>query len=340
MKSENKKLTINLADRSYDVHVGKGLLKKANEYFNLERKVVVVTDSGVPESYSKAIAALCKESKIVTFPEGEKSKNIDTFTHICKKMLTFDLQRTDAVVAVGGGVTGDMAGFAAASYMRGIDFYNVPTTLLSMVDSSIGGKTAIDFEGVKNILGAFHQPKGVIIDTDVLQTLDKRQFSSGLAEVIKMSLTSDKELFELLENGLWKSDISKVITRALVIKKSVVEADEKEGSIRKILNFGHTFGHGIEAVSNLYHGECVALGMLPMSSENVRKRLIPLLNEMNLPTKINVDTDETFRFMRHDKKGNNKGTSVVFVDSIGSYRLENLSFDTLEKHISDILAKL
>lgn len=340
MKSENKILKINLGERSYEVCIGKGILTSAGERFNLQRRVAIVTDSGVPEEYSLAVASLCKEAKIITFPQGEENKNIDTFAYICKELLTFGLQRKDAVVAIGGGVVGDMAGFAAASYMRGVDFYNIPTTLLSMVDSSIGGKTAIDFHGAKNILGAFYQPKGVLIDTEVLKTLDKRQLSSGLAEVIKMASTSDKELFEMLDEGLWESDIGEVIARALKIKKDVVEADEKESSLRKILNFGHTFGHGIEALGGLYHGECVALGMLPMCADGVRKRLIPLLQKMNLPTEINTDLTRAFEFMRHDKKGDGEGASAVFVDEIGSARIENVSFSDLEKHIEEYLNSL
>lgn len=337
MKSDNKNLTVELGKRSYNITIGKGLLARADEYFDLKRKVVIVTDTGVPRKYAEQIASLCSDAKIVTFPEGEESKNIDTFAYICKEMLTFNLQRSDAVIAVGGGVVGDISGFAAASYMRGVDFYNVPTTLLSMVDSSVGGKCAIDFSGVKNILGAFYQPKGVLIDTDVLETLDKRQFSAGLAEVVKMSLTSDGELFSLLEEGLWKNDIAEVITRALLIKKQVVEADEKEGSLRKILNFGHTLGHGIEALGGLYHGECVALGMLPMCESSVRARLIPLLREMNLPTKINIEKERAFEFMRHDKKGVKGSVDAVFVDKIGSFRLEKTEFSELENLISDYL---
>lgn len=334
---KNKCIRIELGEKSYDVHIGSSLLAEADKLFDLNRRVVVVTDSGVPSEYSKVVASLCREAKIVTFPEGEANKNIDTYARICREMLDFELQRKDAVVAVGGGVVGDMAGFAAASYMRGIDFYNVPTTLLSMVDSSVGGKTAIDFGGVKNILGAFHQPRGVLIDTDVLKTLDKRQFSSGLAEVVKMSLTSDAELFALLEEGLWRNDIAETVSRALKIKKSVVEADERESSLRKILNFGHTLGHGIEALGGLYHGECVALGMLPMATGSVRERLVPLLREMGLPTEISADIDRAFEFMRHDKKGDGDKADAVFVDGFGKSRLEKIAFSELEKHILSYL---
>ncbi|MBQ3016557.1 MAG: 3-dehydroquinate synthase [Clostridia bacterium] len=331
--SDAKTLRVDLADRSYDITVGKGLLDLANKHMNLSRRVAIVTDSGVPKKYAEVIASLCDESKIITFPEGEESKNIGTYTYICEQLLTFGLQRKDAIVAVGGGVVGDMAGFAAATYMRGVDFYNVPTTLLSQVDSSIGGKTAIDFGGVKNILGAFYQPRAVLIDTDVLSTLDKRQISSGLAEVVKMSLTSDKELFEALESGLWKTDIADMIIRALKIKKAVVEADEREGGLRKILNFGHTFGHGIEALGGLYHGECVALGMIPMCAEELRPRVKNLLKSMGLPTEFSGDHDSAFSFMKHDKKGDGAKTDAVFVDAPGSYRLEKIELSKLCEYI-------
>ena len=164
---------------------------------NLNRKVLVVTDSGVPEEYSSIIVDAAKEPVLVTLPEGEGSKTLDSFGMLCRRMLDEGFTRRDCVVAVGGGVCGDMAGFAAASYMRGIDFYNVPTTVLSQVDSSIGGKTAIDFGGYKNIVGAFYPPRAVLIDPDTLKTLPARQISNGLSEAVKMALTSDEELFQI-----------------------------------------------------------------------------------------------------------------------------------------------
>ena len=163
-------IPLNLGSDSYDITLERGALKKASEIFKIKDKVLVVTDSGVPTEYSRAVAEQFAQSFIYTFPEGEQSKNFDTYKSICEKLLALSFTRKDAVIAVGGGVTGDMAGFAAATYMRGIDFYNIPTTVLSQVDSSIGGKTAIDLGNVKNIIGAFHQPKGVIIDPEVLLT--------------------------------------------------------------------------------------------------------------------------------------------------------------------------
>ena len=327
-------LTMNLGDRSYDILVSNSTLDSVGKFINLERKVAIITDSGVPEEYSKAIASQCKNAIVITFDQGEENKNLETYKYICEKILDFGLERSDAIVAVGGGVVGDISGFVASTYMRGIDFYNIPTTLLSQVDSSIGGKTAIDFCGVKNILGSFYQPKAVIISTDTLRTLDKRQISSGIAEVIKMSLTSDEELFKDLEEGLFEKDKKQTIIRALKIKKSVVEADEKENSIRKILNFGHTFGHGIEALGNLYHGECVALGMIPMCEKKLRPRLINLLSNFNLPTSFEaIDIDKAAEFIQHDKKSSGGVINVVFVDSPGSYRIEKMSAEEILRHI-------
>ena len=191
---------MNLGEDSYDIIVERGALAKANEYLNLNRRVLVVTDSGVPSEYASAVAAQCKESVICTVESGEGSKSLETFGKLLKAMLDNGFSRKDCVVAVGGGVVGDLSGFVASAYMRGIDFYNIPTTLLSQIDSSIGGKTAINLVGVKNIVGAFYQPKRVIIDPELLKTLSPRQISSGLAEAVKMALTSDKELFDIFES--------------------------------------------------------------------------------------------------------------------------------------------
>ncbi|MBQ8380956.1 MAG: 3-dehydroquinate synthase [Clostridia bacterium] len=329
-------LKMELGDSGYNIYLGSDLLSSSDKFFDLDCRAAIVTDSGVPKAYSEAVAARCREAKIITVPYGEENKNIDTYSYICKELLAFGLQRKDAVVAVGGGVVGDMAGFAAATYMRGVRFYNVPTTLLSQVDSSIGGKCAIDFLGVKNILGAFYQPKAVLIDTDVLSTLDARQLSAGLAEVVKMSLTSDKDLFLDLENELWKKDLTNVIYRALMIKKNVVEQDERESSLRKILNFGHTLGHGIEALGGYLHGECVALGMLPMCSSEVARKLIPILKDMKLPTDLSdIDPDAVIEYAKHDKKGNGDFCDAVFVDTPGSYRLESASFSELYERLKN-----
>ena len=247
-------------------------------------------------------------------------------------MLKLGFGRKDAVVAVGGGVVGDLAGFAASAYMRGIAFYNIPTTVLSQVDSSIGGKTAVNLDGIKNIVGAFYQPRKVLVDLDLLSTLPQRQISNGLAEAVKMSLTSDADLFGLFEIGNISENMDEIITRSLMIKKNVVEQDEKEQGLRKILNFGHTIGHGIESfehLNGLYHGECVALGMIPMVSDTLRPRLIKVLENLSLPTSVELDCDAVYAAMIHDKKGEGDCVTVTTVPDAGRYEMKRVAFDEL-----------
>lgn len=315
----------------YDIVIGQSILKSLTEYLNLDRKVLIVTDSGVPAEYAKTVADLCKIPVLLTLPEGEKSKNINEFQNILSTMLDSEFTRKDCVIAVGGGVVGDISGFVASCYMRGIDFYNIPTTLLSQVDSSIGGKTAIDFGGIKNSVGAFYQPKKVIIDTDVLKTLDSRQLFSGLTEAIKMAATSDEKLFSLIENSedIWR-DLPKIIESAILIKKDVVEKDPKENGLRRVLNFGHTIGHAIEALEKgtLLHGECVALGMLPFCSKDAKIRILKVLKKYSLPTEI-AHHDELIPYIKHDKKLTENGIVTVFVNRIGNFEFRKMSAEEI-----------
>lgn len=323
----------------YNIFLERGALGKAGEYFNLNRRALIVTDSGVPEEYPAAAAEQCGKPFLVTVPEGEPSKCFDTYKLLLKELVKNGFTRSDCVIAVGGGVVGDMAGFAAASYMRGIDFYNIPTTVLSQVDSSVGGKVAIDFEGYKNIVGAFYPPSGVIIDPDTLSTLPERQISNGLAEALKMSMTSDEELFGIFENKDINGNIDVIIERSVKIKRAVVERDEKESGLRKILNFGHTIAHAIESQNDmrgLYHGECVAVGMIPMCSEPVRKRLIPILKRLRLPTGTEIDSDRLINAMRHDKKMAGDEITVIYVPQIGSYEMKTMPFEQFAGEIKEI----
>ena len=328
------KIHMNLDKDSYDIVVKRGILGAANQHLNLGRRVLIVTDTGVPKEYADTVAKQCKESFICTVEMGEASKSIDVFQKLLQMMLNNGFSRNDCVVAVGGGVVGDLSGFAASAYMRGIDFYNIPTTLLSQIDSSIGGKTAINFGGVKNIVGAFYQPKKVLIDPLLLDTLPARQFSNGLAEAVKMALTSDKELFRIFEKEDIKNNIDEIIIRSLTIKKNVVEQDEKESGLRKILNFGHTIGHAIESsegMSHLYHGECVALGMIPMCSEALRPRVIEVLKKCELYREINYDWDKITEALSHDKKADGNTVTITTVDEIGSFQLKTVKcFEVIE----------
>ena len=335
-------LRMELGDRSYDIVIRRGSLSEAGKYMKLDRKVLVVTDDGVPAVYAKTVAAQCLSAEVVTLPQGEKTKCLESFRLLLKAMLERGFTRKDCVVAVGGGVIGDLAGFAASAYMRGVDFYNIPTTTLSQIDSSIGGKVAIDLDGYKNTVGAFWQPKLVLIDPDTLSTLDRRQYASGLAEAVKMSLTSDAELFEMFESGDTDSRLGEIIRRSLMIKKRVVEQDERESGLRKILNFGHTVGHGIETAENgrLMHGECVALGMLPMCSESLRERLRAVLKSLGLPTEITAPIEKIKEAMLHDKKSDEGGVTVVRVDEAGSFRLEKIAFNELFRQLEEYLTEV
>ena len=320
-------IPIKTSTGEYNIYLERGSFQKAGEYLNLDRKVLIVTDSGVPEIYAKTVAKQCKTPFIVTIPMGEASKCFENYKMLLSKMVEYEFTRTDCVVAVGGGVVGDLSGFVAASFMRGVDFYNIPTTVLSQVDSSIGGKVAIDFEGFKNIVGAFYPPKAVIIDSETLKTLPDRQISNGLAEALKMSMTSDARLFEIFENKDIMQNIDEIIEKSLMIKKSVVEQDEKESGLRRILNFGHTLAHAIESenkMKNLYHGECVALGMIPMCSKDIRPRLIKILNKLNLPSEISFDNQKIVIALKHDKKMSGDTITVVFVEKIGEFIMKSM----------------
>ena len=329
-------LKLDLGEQSYDIVIERGAISKISSLVPLERKALILTDDGVPAEYSESVAAQCKEAYIVTLPHGEASKSFENYKSLLSYLIEKSFTRTDCMIAVGGGVVGDLCGFVASSYMRGIDFYNVPTTLLSQVDSSIGGKVAIDFDGIKNIVGAFYQPKKVIIDPETLKSPDKRQLYAGLAESIKMSLTSDKELFKIIEESTdIVSDIDTVIVRSLMIKKDVVEKDPKEKGLRRVLNFGHTIGHAIESIENgrLLHGECVALGMVPMCADGVREKLIPVLKKYDLPVSIKLDRDRATELVTHDKKAHGKDVSAVYVSKIGEFKIIEMKPDEIKELI-------
>jgi 3-dehydroquinate synthase len=330
-------LPISLGERSYDIHIEKGSISKMAEIFGIkEKRAFIITDNGVPKEYAMSVADGFASSYIYTVNQGEGSKSLETYGEIMARMIEIGMTRSDVCIAVGGGVVGDLTGFVAATYMRGVDFYNVPTTLLSMVDSSIGGKTAINHGGVKNIVGAFHQPKGVLIDTDALSTLPQRQMVNGIAESIKMAATSNANFFSMLEGEDCYENIEAIIVESLKIKKAVVEQDEREGGLRKILNFGHTFGHAVEAATNmdeLYHGECVAIGMMAITYGDVNKRLGRVLKKYNLPTEYMGDISSTIKLMTSDKKRSGDTVDAVFVEEIGRGEIKRIKVSDLEEII-------
>ena len=252
-------------------------------------------------------------------------------------MLEHHLSRKDTVIALGGGVVGDLSGFCAASYMRGIRYINIPTTMLSMVDSSIGGKTAIDFHGIKNCVGAFWQPSCVIIDPEVLSTLSPRLLHEGMAESIKMGLTHDPKLFELFEQDDYADHIDEIIVRSLLVKQGVVERDERESGERKLLNFGHTYGHAYESYYDLntyLHGECVAMGMMTVvKNPELHSRLEQVLKRLELPLSCDCDKERICQLVQSDKKADHGMVTIVQVDEAGKGYLEEWDEAAIRKGI-------
>ena len=326
------KLTMNLGERSYDIILKNGALENLYQFARLDRRVAVVTDAGVPAEYAQRVADQCRDAKIITVPQGEASKSMKILESVLRQMLEFNMGRGDLVIAVGGGVVGDLAGFAASIYMRGIDFINCPTTTLSMIDSSIGGKTAVDLGETKNIVGSFWQPRLVIVDPSTLATLPRRQYINGLAESVKASLLADPELFAIFEKGDIDEQIGEIIYRSLRFKKSIVEQDETEQGMRKALNFGHTLGHGIEAVrgikgrrtTGLYHGECVALGMLPMIESKTLQKRVRAVYRLGLPLRASYDKQKVLAEMLHDKKAQAGQITLIKVPGLGCWRTETV----------------
>lgn len=349
-----KILQVRHKNGSYPVIIKRGALYELNKYANLKRKIFLVTDDGVPRQYLEAIQAQAQDCYIASFKNGEESKNIDTYSWLLQQMLANDFTRGDLVIALGGGVVGDLAGFAASSYMRGLEFLNVPTTTLAQIDSSIGGKTGIDFAGTKNSIGAFHQPIAVIIDSDLLKTLPKRHYNNGLIEAVKAGIIYDEGLFSLFESeseseGESESesglDIDEVIFRSLCVKKAVVEQDEGERGLRRILNFGHTLGHAVESASlfpqsqllhgesrQLLHGEAVALGMLPMlDSDELKARVTAVLKRLQMPLNVDFDRQKAFLALTHDKKSTASGITTVRADKIGHVYCKEAQKDELKR---------
>ena len=337
-------ITVALDKNSYNITIEPGALARADAYMKLDRKVLLVTDSGVPAQYAKTVAACCADPVIVTIPQGESSKNLQNFELLCRTMLKEGFTRTDCVVAVGGGVVGDLAGFAAASFMRGIDFYNIPTTVLSQVDSSVGGKVAIDMDGIKNCVGAFYQPELVLCDTDCLNTLPEDVFRDGCAEVIKYGILYDPDLFShLAEHGL-NFDREKVITRCVELKRNVVAEDEFDTGARMKLNLGHTIGHGAEAQSHfeISHGKGVAIGMAIVSragaargicDNRTKDAILSILDKFRLPVSCDYSAESLYRAALSDKKRSGGTVNLIIPERIGFCRIEPTPVENIQSFI-------
>lgn len=344
-----KTITVN-ASQKYNVIIGEGLLADAGklcaEAIGICRGVVI-TDSTVDKLYSdKLIASLenvgYQISKFV-FESGEVSKNTNTFVDILEFLAECELTRSDCIFALGGGVVGDISGFAAATYLRGIRFVQFPTTLLAAVDSSVGGKTGIDLKAGKNLAGAFHQPALVVCDYTTLDTLTSEIFADGCAEVIKYGIINDKELFNILKLG-FKNNIEDIIARCVANKRDIVEADEFDNGKRQLLNLGHTLAHSIEKLSNfsISHGSAVAIGMVIVSkisysdnnlSKDSLKEIISLIESADLPTECNYTAHELASVALSDKKRKGDKITLIIPYDIGDSRLVPVDVNKLQEII-------
>ena len=330
------RIEVKTKDKTYPIILERGLLKKVSTYVD-GVQVFLISDDGVPEEYRNTLKAQFPNAHMFVMPQGEASKCFSNLENILEAMLEANLSRNDMVIALGGGVVGDISGFAAATYMRGIRYINIPTTTLAQIDSSIGGKTAIDLGIYKNSVGAFWQPEAVLIDFDVLDTLSKRHFNNGLAEAVKAGMIKDEKIFELFEEENYLDHLEEIITKSIEMKKEVVENDEREKGERKLLNFGHTYGHAYESYYGLdkyLHGECVAMGMMSMvQNEEVRNRLEKVLKKLELPTACDADKDKITEIIRNDKKANHDTITVVKVDEIGKGYLEEWSMEEIRRNL-------
>lgn len=325
-------LKVNL-NPNYTIKIGKNILQNLEEYYAPKGKVLVVLDENVNKH--GIFEKLNKPYEKIVLPDGEKTKSFEYAQRIIQVLLENNFTRDDTLIALGGGVIGDLIGFVASIYMRGIKFISIPTTLLSMVDSSVGGKTAINFLDYKNSVGAFYQPSFVLIDIAVLDSLPKRQFNNGMAEVIKYGCIFSKDLFYSLEQEL---NLEKVIYECLDLKRKVVEEDERDLGLRKVLNFGHTIGHGIESyyeMDKYFHGEAVAIGMLKITKDiSIYDEIKKMLIKYDLPTETEYDKERVFQLMKNDKKaGKNNTIDIILLESIGMAYIKKINIDDLKNYI-------
>ncbi|HEY3519026.1 MAG TPA: 3-dehydroquinate synthase [Gammaproteobacteria bacterium] len=331
-------IVVALGSRSYPIHIGPDLLAKPELYGVTAKQVLIVTNDVVAPLYLKSVQAALsgRELETVIVADGERHKTLATFTTVIDRLIDARFHRDCCLVALGGGVVGDLTGYAAASYQRGVDFVQVPTTLLAQVDSSVGGKTAVNHPRAKNMIGAFHQPIAVLADLRTLRTLPARELGAGLAEIVKYGIIVDAPFFAWLEEHvddlrqLDAAALTHAIRRSCEIKAEIVAEDEREQGRRALLNLGHTFGHALEAIGNYerwLHGEAVAIGTVLAARTSVAlgwlaprdgARIERLLARAGLPTKASgVDPDELLDHMRGDKKADRSGLKLILIRALG-----------------------
>ncbi len=339
------------ASKEYNVHIGSDFLDSVGEMIaEIKRpcRAVIVSDDNVYSLYGEKVKSSLEKSGFTVFeyivPHGENSKSVENFIKIQEFCAENNITRTDLFIALGGGVVGDLTGFVASTYLRGVDFVQIPTTVLSMVDSSVGGKTAINLNAGKNLCGAFYQPIAVFADCETLNTLPDETFNEGCAEIIKYGMILDADFLTFLNENNIKENIEYVIKRCVEIKRDVVSNDEFEKGERKLLNFGHTIGHAIEKCSNykISHGKAVAMGMviatkgafeLGLSYDDYSDVLLPILQKNNLPTSCGFSADELYKVSLTDKKRSRDVISLIVPEEYGLCKIHKINIDQLKDFV-------
>ena len=345
------RIDINLKDESRNYTVFINELKE----LKFDAKVAIVTNPKVSGLHLDSLLAVleCKEKFIISVPDGEEYKNLNTIERILEELFTSRLDRSSVIIAFGGGVISDMAGFAASVYQRGIKFINIPTTLLAQVDASVGGKTGVNNKFGKNLIGSFYQPSAVYCETKFLKTLEKREFAAGIAEAIKMAVMFDEEMFDWLEKADLGDDenLQNLIFKSVLLKAKAVEADERESGVRAVLNYGHTFAHVIENETNykrFLHGEAVAIGMnmanslalkLGLLTKSQADRIAGSLVKFNLPIEYKIaDLDKFYESFFLDKKSENSKIKFILPKGIGGYEIrKDIDKDIVKQVLSEFV---
>lgn len=342
--------------KTLEIHGGMGdsmlmvgeTLGNLEKYIPAEKKTVIITDTNVRRLYEKDFPPV----PVIEIGTGEKIKTLDTVSHIFERLVELEADRSWFVVGIGGGIVCDIAGFAASTYMRGVRFGFVSSTLLAQVDASVGGKNGVNFSGYKNMVGVFNQPEFVICDMALLKTLPGKEILCGMGEIVKHALIGDAGMFSYLEENWEKAleldpeAIEKLVYDSVAIKSDIVNKDEKEAGERRKLNFGHTFGHAIEKTSDGFlHGEAIAAGMVPAMALSVKKgflspeeanRAESLIRKLNLPTRIQVDMEKLFDALKKDKKREGDHLHFVFLNGIGNAIVEEITFKDLDSVMGEL----
>ncbi|MDD2682217.1 MAG: 3-dehydroquinate synthase [Bacilli bacterium] len=329
-------IVINSKNNKYNIIFEKAILGHLKDYLNVLEKTLIIYDENIDNVKLNNIVRQFPEVFTYKVKAGESSKSIETFTQILDYLVNKKFSRSDTIIALGGGVIGDLTGFTASVFKRGCKLVMIPTTTMSMMDSAVGSKNALNFSNIKNVVGSFYAPDLVLIDPEVLDSLPRRHYINGMFEALKMGLLLDKKLFNFFEEGIYSKNILEVIERSILAKKKIVEKDEKDFGIRHILNFGHTLGHGIESsyhLDKLLHGESIAIGLIYMiEDKELKNKVKNIIIRMGLDVDTliaNIDKNMLLTYLQNDKKAKNGKIEAVFLENMNKYHIRQVTAEEL-----------